>query len=178
MTTVKSSPPPTIEPPASEEEHAAASGSPDGQPEVAAPRRPDTSYHVSVLAVSSVVLSLSLLLSTSGPEQVIVPVLNLPLPGLCMTKTLLGLDCPGCGMTRCFISIAHGDLAAAWSFNPAGLLFFGLVVSQLPLRALVVWQIRTGRKALQIGRWMWPLWAVVAVLLVQWGVKMTLRMIG
>jgi hypothetical protein len=131
-----------------------------------------------VLWLSSLVVSLSLLLSTSGPEQVIVPVLNRPLPPLCMSKTLLGAECPGCGMTRCFISVAHGDLGAAWNFNPAGLLFFAIVLSQLPLRALVVWQIRTGRKVLEVGQWMWPLWVVVAVMLAQWGVKVAMSLLA
>jgi hypothetical protein len=139
---------------------------------------PGISYHLSLLLLCSAVVSLSLLLSTRGPEQVIVPIVNLPLPGLCMSKNLFNAECPGCGMTRCFISLAHGDLQAAWNFNPAGLLFFALVVSQIPLRAIQIWRIRTGRPELGIGRWQWPLFVVVGLMLVQWGVKTIVGAIG
>lgn len=135
-------------------------------------------YHLSLLLLCSVVVSLSLLLSTRGPEQVIVPVFNSPLPGLCMSKMLFGIDCPGCGLTRCFISVAHGDLRAAWGFNPAGLLFFALVVSQIPLRAWQIWRIRHGRPELEIGRYHWPLFVVVGMMMLQWIVKTGVILFG
>jgi len=40
----------------------------------------------------------------------------------CAIKTLTGYDCPGCGFQRAFHSMLHGDIRAAWGFNP--MLFF------------------------------------------------------
>jgi hypothetical protein len=42
------------------------------------------------------------------------------LPGfvLCPFRAVTGLPCPGCGMTRAFCSIGHGDFASAFGFNP------------------------------------------------------------
>ena len=40
------------------------------------------------------------------------------LPPVCLTRILTGFDCPGCGMTRALVSLAHGDLAGALAFHP------------------------------------------------------------
>lgn len=48
------------------------------------------------------------------------------LPG-CPFNWLTGLDCPACGSTRMVYSLLHGDLAAAWHFNPV------MLVAGLPL---------------------------------------------
>lgn len=37
----------------------------------------------------------------------------------CPINRLTGLKCPGCGVTRMCLSLMSGDLAAAWSYNPA-----------------------------------------------------------
>ena len=41
------------------------------------------------------------------------------LPGvvLCPFRAVTGLPCPGCGMTRAFCSIGHGELARAFGYN-------------------------------------------------------------
>lgn len=35
----------------------------------------------------------------------------------CLWHAITGLPCPGCGMIHAFLSIARGDLHAAWAFN-------------------------------------------------------------
>lgn len=36
----------------------------------------------------------------------------------CTFKLLTGYDCPGCGSQRALHAMLHGDVAAAWHFNP------------------------------------------------------------
>ncbi len=36
----------------------------------------------------------------------------------CISKTLLDIRCPGCGLTTAAVALAHLDLAAAWDANP------------------------------------------------------------
>ncbi|HEY6100872.1 MAG TPA: DUF2752 domain-containing protein, partial [Anaeromyxobacter sp.] len=48
------------------------------------------------------------------------PVLALPV--VCPMRALAGIPCATCGMTHAFVSLAHGDVAAALSASPAGAL--------------------------------------------------------
>ena len=36
----------------------------------------------------------------------------------CLFHLLTGFDCPGCGMTRAFLRLAHGDVRGAWLLHP------------------------------------------------------------
>lgn len=55
---------------------------------------------------------------------------------LCGVHRVTGLPCPGCGLTRAFISLSHGDLATAVGLNPFSLLLYPLFVA-LALIALL-----------------------------------------
>lgn len=47
---------------------------------------------------------------------------------LCPFRALTGYPCPGCGMTRAFSAIAHGELWRAVRYNPLSpLLFLALI---------------------------------------------------
>jgi hypothetical protein len=135
--------------------------------------RPDPLYHGVWLALSSAALLLALVLSVRDGSQVLVPLVDVPLPELCMLRRTTGLCCPGCGLTRCFIAAAHGNLAAAWSYNPAGLFVFGLVALQIPFRSLQLWRLRRGLPELGTGL-VTPivLGLVAASLFVQWAVRL------
>ena len=37
---------------------------------------------------------------------------------LCLTRRILGLPCPGCGLTRGVAHLLHGNLAKAMTFHP------------------------------------------------------------
>ncbi len=54
---------------------------------------------------------------------------------VCSFRSLTGLPCPGCGLTRGFRALAHGDFAAAWQHNPFTYPFF-LVALALALAPL------------------------------------------
>jgi hypothetical protein len=49
-----------------------------------------------------------------------VPVLSVPY--VCPVRALAGIPCATCGMTRAFVSLAHGDPGAALAASPLGTL--------------------------------------------------------
>ena len=82
---------------------------------------------------------------------------------LCPLFELTGLACPGCGLTRGFHALFHGDVASAFGFN-ALLPIWAVIIAYVWL-SLVVYAIRG--KGLPI----WPtnptfLWTFMIVLLV------------
>jgi hypothetical protein len=131
--------------------------------------KPAAALHWSMLIVATVVIMASFLLHVRNGEQVVVPILNAPLPGTCTFRAVTGLPCPGCGLTRSFISMGHGRLTDAWHYNPAGFFFFLVVVFQLPYRTYQLWRIRRGLQEYRFLRFdTWVLLALVAILLIQW----------
>ncbi|WP_137294576.1 DUF2752 domain-containing protein [Nocardioides dongxiaopingii] len=54
---------------------------------------------------------------------------------ICPFRRVTGLPCPGCGLTRSWVDLAHGDLAGAWAMNPFGIV---LVAALAVLVVLVV----------------------------------------
>lgn len=134
--------------------------------------RPKWTFHIIMLSIAVVVTTLSFLLSTNGPTEVVVPWLNVALPSTCSMQNIVGIDCPGCGLTRSFISLAHGRLDASLAFNPAGILIFGVVLFQIPYRTAQLWRLRRGLPAWNLNLpslWIWGLIGVV--LMGQWIVK-------
>jgi hypothetical protein len=85
------------------------------------------------------VLCASVLLGIGPQGQVRLPLLHVALPDSCAFHRISGRDCPGCGLTRSFVSLAHGDWRSAVQYNPVGPLWFGVLLAQIPYRG---WQIR------------------------------------
>jgi hypothetical protein len=105
--------------------------------------------------------------------HVTLPRVQWPLPVTCSLRRLTGLPCPGCGLTRSLVALAHGDANAAWQFNPAGALVLVLLVLQIPLALLQEARRWAGRPPLPLS----PLARLGAVLLMsvlvgQWLVRL------
>ncbi len=133
---------------------------------------PDIKFHWAILLGATCVVVLAAILQVRGPETVVIPVVDIALPGTCTYKEFVGVECPGCGLTRCFISLAHGRPVAAWYFNPAGILFFAIVAGQIPFRVIQIWRIRHGLAEYRLGHFPHYLLGILIVsLLTQWLVR-------
>jgi hypothetical protein len=89
----------------------------------------------------------------------ILPVLPVHPPLACPLRTITGIPCPLCGMTRACVAAVHGHLGTSLAFNPGGLL-----VLLVALAALIrpQWLVRarppTWVMACALGAlWLWNL---------------------
>lgn len=91
-------------------------------------------------------------------------------PVLCPLKFATGLDCPFCGLTRAFVCAAHGNFAAATSYNPA----WPAVALAILMVTLLCWHdaYRGSRCASSLGHaLMTKAWMIVAGLVLLTGIR-------
>ena len=48
-------------------------------------------------------------------------------PAICLFRLTLGVECPGCGMTRAVSAVLHGELARALAYNRGIVVVFPLL---------------------------------------------------
>lgn len=129
--------------------------------------RIDASRHGVMLLLAIAIMTAAAMLEVLPGERVAVRGLSqYPLPQLCMSRAIFNLSCPGCGLTRSFIHLAHYQWQAAWHVHRLGWLLAALVAGQVPYRALVIaGQVRplSAAAAQSLA------FAVVGLLVVNWG---------
>jgi hypothetical protein len=59
-------------------------------------------------------------------------------PHFCLMKKLLGIPCPGCGISHSLMAAFRFDLAKAWVFNPAGITVALLFCYQIVARPIAI----------------------------------------
>jgi hypothetical protein len=67
----------------------------------------------------------------------LVPVLP-HVPHFCLMKKVLGIVCPGCGISHSLMAVFHLDPAMAWRANPAGIGVAALFSFQLGARPIAI----------------------------------------
>jgi len=76
------------------------------------PRPADRATNIA-LAVVCALLVLLPFVFTYNPATNDVKISKHSLPAMCLSRACFNTDCPGCGLTRSFISLAHGKLNAS-----------------------------------------------------------------
>ncbi|MFP3940530.1 MAG: DUF2752 domain-containing protein, partial [Thermoanaerobaculia bacterium] len=68
-----------------------------------------------------------------------------PLPEVCALKRTTGVPCPGCGLTRAWVSAVHGDFAGSLAHHPLGWLILAYALAQGTRHG--AWLALPGRRA-------------------------------
>ncbi|MGO9115724.1 MAG: DUF2752 domain-containing protein [Thermoguttaceae bacterium] len=105
--------------------------------------------HWQILAFACGALVLSLLLEVRCDDHaafVFLP--DWPIPSSCPSQTIFHVDCPGCGLTRSLIYLAHGDWQRSLAKHRLGWLFALVLVLQIPYRLVAL----LGRNRLPLGQ--------------------------
>lgn len=126
-----------------------------------------------LLSLCVVVLSLAATLEVTPAKVDQVTLGGWTLPELCQSKRLLRIDCPGCGLTRSFIYMAHGDVPAAFKMHPVGALLFVGTILAVPFLAInAVWIYRGNRSLIgELGISVLVMLCTVG-LIIQWIIRL------
>ncbi len=60
------------------------------------------------------------------------------LPTLCLSRSVLGISCPGCGLTRSWVALAHGDIDGSLRDHPLGALVMAYLLLQAARQGMVL----------------------------------------
>jgi hypothetical protein len=81
-----------------------------------------------------------------------------PLGPPCPLRTVTGIPCPFCGMTRGVTALVHGHVSAAFSFNPGAFLIVAMAIA-----LLIAWRWQRVRI---------PVWAVFLFFALLWAYQL------
>jgi hypothetical protein len=98
------------------------------------------------------------------------------LPGLpCVFRSVFGIPCPGCGMTRSMMCVWHGDLVGSLRYHPLGMAVFLAICAgtigcwlyvALPTARPGLGRVTASLRKPRVG------WAVLAILLLVWAFRL------
>lgn len=91
-------------------------------------------YWFGELLLGGIFGSILLVAFLLDPAPHVVTLFGWEVPSMCGFRNLTGVGCPGCGLTRSFAFMAHGDLVQAFSMNKFGPLLFLAFATQPPYR--------------------------------------------
>jgi hypothetical protein len=83
------------------------------------------------------------------------PILPVHPPVACPLRSLTGVPCPFCGMTRAVVAAVHGNILGSLAFNPGGIVVLLFAVVAI-FRPALLTRLRP------------PLWSLLAVLGALW----------
>lgn len=114
--------------------------------------------------------SLQVARDEDGREQVAAS--GRSLPPLCLFRAVTGLPCPGCGITRSVVDLAHGEISASFRHHPFGIFVLFLIAAQIPYRAVVL--LHPGARAFRFPT-LWTgriFWGTCGLFLACWVVRL------
>lgn len=124
--------------------------------------------HLMFLLMALAVIVCSFVMTSEGRTAIRIPGLSIPMPQTCLSRRMWGMDCPGCGLTRSFVSMSHAEFSRAFSFNAAGPLVYLFVLVQIPWHLFQICRLWNLKRPIESG-WLYvPLFAINAALLIQW----------
>lgn len=127
-------------------------------------------HHIEMLVFSILIIIASLVLHVGDEGKVqIGPNPSFHLPPLCLSRAIFGVECPGCGLTRGFVLLAHGHWYDSLAMNRVGWFVALALLIQIPYRVLAIRR----HESLPLGKWPPTLlaWAVIAALIGNWLLK-------
>lgn len=97
----------------------------------ATPSRAEHGLRVGLVLLVAIGLAVAGLLRPALPESGAgLTVAGQRLPEVCSLKRTTGVPCPGCGLTRSWVSAVHGDLGTSAAHHPLGWLVLLYALAQ------------------------------------------------
>lgn len=93
------------------------------------------------LIFAAIIILLSCILTPGDSKDDRATLFGFKTPILCLHRLIYKKPCAGCGLTRSFVSFAHGDVKASYNYHRLGIPLFLLLLFQIPIR---LYLLKTG----------------------------------
>ncbi len=87
-----------------------------------------------IFVICSAILAGGLILTPPKNESPCIYLGSIPLPGICMFRSVTGIPCPGCGLLRSLVSAMHGNVAKSLEYHRLGLVTLVYIILQFLFR--------------------------------------------
>lgn len=84
----------------------------------------DRGFHISYLVFMACFLLLPIVIKFKASEKEALSLGACKLPSSCLSRELFGTPCPGCGLTRSFVCLTHGEFAKSISYHRMGITLY------------------------------------------------------
>lgn len=138
------------------------------------PRPADRATNIT-LAVACALMVLLPFFFTYSPATNDVKISKVSLPAMCLSRACFNTDCPGCGLTRSFISLTQGKLDASLRLHRLAPLLYCFFLFQIMFR---LWSLRSSHSAwLQRAGLInhYAGWVLIICLLANWAIGLALK---
>ena len=131
-------------------------------------------HDMTMLCIAVAVIVLSFALRVRADQRVeLLGLSGLPAPEMCGSRLWFGIECPGCGLTRGFISLANGDWSGAVAFNRVAPPLVLAVLAQIPYRLAMLLNWPPVRRFAE-SSWSNAFgWVLIVALIGNWLLKLT-----
>jgi hypothetical protein len=123
-------------------------------------------HRMMLVTVCGVVVLAGLLRVRSDQQVELRGLSGYPLPETCWSRRLFHVTCPGCGLTRSLIYLAHGDWRASLATHRLGIVMAVAILAQFPYCAVgILW-----KKDYPLGRRFAVIvaWTLIILLFANW----------
>ena len=128
----------------------------------------DRTSHVSYLVILLLFLLVPFLVSLKPVSPRPLSLLGIPLPPGCPSRQLFNVECPGCGMTRSFVALTHGQWKLAWDYHRIGIVLYVYFAARVLAHAWFL--VRPEAASHRVGEAVYNLtaWSMIVLLLGNW----------
>jgi hypothetical protein len=129
----------------------------------------DRQSHITWLTVFLLLLLVPSLIAFDPAQGSSLRLFGWSLPSACPSRQYLDFECPGCGLTRSFVAVTHGEWGFSFACHRLGILLYIFFALRVPVHAwLLARPHEAGRPAL-VKAYNGSAWCMIVLLLVNWG---------
>ncbi len=100
--------------------------------------RQDLLPHLAVFVICLGILAGAFILRPPSDEVSSIQLFGIPLPGLCVFRSVTGIPCPGCGLARSMVTAVHGGVIRSLEYHRLGFIILAYVFVQFIYRGSVL----------------------------------------